>query len=62
MKSQKNEISKKKKKKNENKKKKKKKNENKKFSKLKNIRTESTSVSDHVSLRQSQDHVNVRIR
>ena len=52
MKSQKNEIS----------KKKKKKNENKKFSKLKNIRTESTSVSDHVSLRQSQDHVNVRIR
>ena len=52
MKSQKNEIS----------KKKKKKNENKKFCKHKNIRTESTSVSDHVSLRQSQDHVNVRIR
>ena len=40
----------------------KKNNENKKFSELKNFRTQSMSVSDNVSVRQSQDLVNVRVR
>ena len=41
---------------------KKKRNENKKFSKLKNFRTQSISVSDNLSVRQSQDLVNIRFR
>ena len=44
------------------KKKKKKRNENTKFSELKKFRTQSTSVSDNVSVRQCQDLVNVRVR
>ena len=39
-----------------------KKNENKIFSELKNFRTQSMSVSDHISPRQCQDVVNVSVR
>ena len=44
------------------KRKKKKNNEKKKFSELENLGTQSMSVSDNVSVRQSQDLVNVRVR
>ena len=40
----------------------KKNNENKNFSELETFRIQSMSVSDNVSVRQSQDLVNVRVR